>query len=83
MPVFESHLQLGAALPVRAKDNLRELPVVVHPLTHKDLHLHPVRLGVGGDLYSVGDNGAWFGPGQWPGMGLPAPIRRLLEASAG
>ena len=24
--------------------------------------------------------GAWFGSGDWPGLGLPAPVRRLLEA---
>jgi A/G-specific adenine glycosylase len=23
--------------------------------------------------------GAWFGPLDWPGLGLPAPIRKLLE----
>jgi A/G-specific adenine glycosylase len=47
----------------------------VHVLTHKDLHLHPVEAvlpaGWAGE-------GAWFGGGV-AGLGLPAPVRRLLE----
>jgi A/G-specific adenine glycosylase len=26
-------------------------------------------------------SGAWFAAGQWPGLGLPAPVRKLLAAA--
>ena len=53
-------------------------------LTHRDLHLHPVL--VRGDAASPATHCAeatvadWFTPGQWQGLGLPAPVRRLLDA---
>lgn len=78
MPVFSSHPELGAALPALDRKHIREMPVVVHALTHKDLHLNPVRTRVTGKLLAAGDGGAWFGPGQWSGLGLPAPVRKLL-----
>jgi hypothetical protein len=30
------------------------------------------------ESYGVGE-GAWFGVREWPALGLPAPVRRLLE----
>jgi A/G-specific adenine glycosylase len=51
----------------------------VHVLTHKDLHLHPVQAVLPAEW--AGGEGAWFGAGEWPGLGLPAPVRRLLEAA--
>jgi len=78
MPVFSSLAELGAAVPIPDKPFREEMPVVFHALTHKDLHLHPVRIGVNGSLLSTGEGGAWFSPLQWPELGLPAPVRRLL-----
>jgi A/G-specific adenine glycosylase len=78
MPVFASSQELGAAVPADQKDSLRELPVVIHALTHKDLHLHPVRIGLVGDVLATGDGGEWFTSVRWPKLGLPAPIRKLL-----
>ncbi len=78
MPVFPSLTELGAVVPVHDTSSRQQMPVVFHALTHKDLHLHPVRIGVTGKLLSTGEAGAWFGPGQWPDLGLPAPVRRLL-----
>jgi A/G-specific adenine glycosylase len=77
LPVFGSRDALEEALPKSALGELRESEPFVHVLTHKDLHLHPVeaRLPHG---WSVGE-GAWFGAGEWPSLGLPAPVRRLLE----
>lgn len=52
----------------------------LHVLTHRDLHLHPVAVsGTFADRLS-GD-GEWLGPDQWNGVGLPAPIRKLLNAT--
>jgi len=64
-------------VPERWRDRLRDAPAFVHVLTHKDLHLHPMLL----DLPSqqvLSDDGAWFDAAQWPQLGLPAPIRKLL-----
>lgn len=59
---------------------LEELPPFVHVLTHRDLHLHPVLISgdVGGDALGEGE---WLGQDQWPSVGLPAPIRKLLDAT--
>ena len=66
-----------ARTPLRGQHRLHDAQPFVHVLTHKDLHLHPVeaRLPHG---WSVGE-GAWFGASEWPSLGLPAPVRRLLE----
>ena len=79
LPVFESRDDLAAALPAKARPGLRDDPAFLHVLTHKDLYLHPV----GAQLKSTGlrkDAGAWFDAAQWPALGLPAPIRKLLSA---
>jgi A/G-specific adenine glycosylase len=74
LPVFESFDALASA----AQDSpLEEEPPFVHVLTHKDLHLHPVRASFSGER-PIGDDGAWFAPRDWPRLGLPAPVRKLL-----
>jgi A/G-specific adenine glycosylase len=77
LPVFASRAALDAALPQPVRGNVREVEPFVHVLTHKDLHLHPIQalLPAG---WSAGE-GAWFGAREWPGLGLPAPVRRFLE----
>ncbi|RQO83732.1 A/G-specific adenine glycosylase [Acidovorax sp. FJL06] len=57
-----------------------ELPPFLHVLTHRDLHLHPVMISgdFGGGVMGEGE---WLGPDQWPLVGLPAPIRKLLDAT--
>jgi A/G-specific adenine glycosylase len=77
LPVFDSHAALQQAVPQCAA--LHDDPVFMHVLTHKDLHLHPVT----GDFEAValaGRDGAWFAAEEWPRLGLPAPIRKLLAA---
>ena len=54
------------------------LPAFLHVLTHKDLHMHPVRLAWEGGAIS-GLEGDWVAADQWPRLGLPAPVRKLLE----
>lgn len=77
LPVFGSRDALADALPLPVRENLRDAPAFLHVLTHKDLHLHPVRA----ELPPAwrGMEGGWFGPGEWPRLGLPAPVRKLLE----
>jgi A/G-specific adenine glycosylase len=79
LPVFDSRDELAGALPPRARAGLRDDPAFLHVLTHKDLYLHPVGARVK-SLALDQQQGAWFGAAQWPQLGLPAPIRRLLCA---
>jgi A/G-specific adenine glycosylase len=79
VPVFESHEALQAAVGTRARASpeLQEDPSFVHVLTHRDLHLHPVRTRL--PRTALRDvTGAWFGAAQWPQLGLPSPVRKLL-----
>jgi A/G-specific adenine glycosylase len=80
LPVHESREALEASVPGRGKTALEDSQTFVHVLTHKDLHLHPVGLRVASKV-KLGE-GAWFGPDEWPLLGLPAPVRKLLEAAA-
>jgi A/G-specific adenine glycosylase len=76
LPVFESEAQLLAAWPQSTQ------PLYItpwkHVLTHRDLHLHPVRwTGPANPAPLV--EGQWVHATAWPNMGLPAPIRTLLN----
>jgi A/G-specific adenine glycosylase len=74
LPAFDTREALQAAVPAGAK--LCDGAAFVHVLTHKDLHLHPVEVR----LPLLQREGAWFAPGDWQRLGLPAPIRKLLQA---
>jgi A/G-specific adenine glycosylase len=79
LPVFESRGALQAAVPGTARARLQDGAPFVHVLTHKDLHLHPVAAQLSAASLR-GRQGAWFASGEWPQLGLPAPIRRLLAS---
>ena len=76
LPMFASFDDLQAALPRPVRAKLQEQGAFKHVLTHKDLHLHPVRL----DLPSAQalGHGQWLQADAWPCLGLPAPVRKLL-----
>jgi A/G-specific adenine glycosylase len=78
LPLFDSRDALAAALPGTSRDEAEDAPAFVHVLTHKDLHLHPVRASV---LRSTlqREQGAWFTDSEWPSLGLPTPVRKLLQ----
>jgi len=88
LPVFDSDDALKDFLPARVHGRLEPLPHFVHVLTHRDLHLAPWIAGFGAGqampkaMDAGARTGAWFGPAQWPGLGLPAPIRKLLLQDA-
>lgn len=79
LPVFPSRELLVAAMPGYGAGAV-DRTVVKHALTHKDLYLHPVACMVNGDDVPAAD-GAWFSADTWPRVGLPAPIRKLLEGA--
>ena len=57
-------------------------PAQLHVLTHRDLFLHPVVVDVAGvqPALDVQDAGwQWQPPAAWPQLGLPAPVRKLLQ----
>lgn len=78
LPVFESREALQARLPGQFQGRLCDAPAFTHVLTHKDLHLHPVAAQLPARALA-GLDGAWFTADQWPGLGLPAPVRKLLS----
>ncbi len=83
LPVFESETALMAFVPAPVQARLQYLPTFKHVLTHKDMHLSPVvaRFSVSQKMVPnpANESGRWFLPGEWLTMGLPAPIRKLLE----
>lgn len=86
LPVFETDEHLRSALPAAWRAQLKPLPGFLHVLTHKDLRITPwrVRLKNAPENRAMppafGLSGAWHSAGEWQVLGLPAPIRRLLES---
>jgi A/G-specific adenine glycosylase len=79
LPLFESREALASALPDDFQGGLVDFPAFIHVLTHKDLHLHVVQLPLMASEASQLES-AWFTAKDWVGLGLPAPIRKLLQA---
>ena len=81
VPAFADLESLDAflhAVTDPAQVDRHDLTAFVHVLTHRDLYLHPVMVE-GMSSQPVNDAGEWMGPAQWNAVGLPAPIRKLLE----
>jgi A/G-specific adenine glycosylase len=76
-PLFDAHDALAAAVPARYRSSLHETGVFRHVLTHKDLFLHPVQISLPACV-KLDANGSWVAADQWPALGLPAPVRKLL-----
>jgi A/G-specific adenine glycosylase len=80
LPVFESFQSMLAALPAKHHAQLQDGEVFKHVLTHKDLHLHPLQLRLprAVKLGAAMGAGQWVAAADWPSLGLPAPVRKLL-----
>ena len=76
-PLFDQRETLAAAVPGRYRSALHDGPVFRHVLTHKDLYLHPVRVRLPKSA-TPSPRGAWMAADEWPGLRLPAPVRKLL-----
>jgi A/G-specific adenine glycosylase len=76
MPLFDSEAALRHSLTAQQQALLECEPAFTHVLTHKDLHLHVCRVAMH-HRTKLGE-GRGVGAQEWPGLGLPAPIRKLL-----
>jgi A/G-specific adenine glycosylase len=84
MPLYNSEEDMVLAVPKHLHKHLEPLDTFTHVLTHKDLHLHPWVLSLPEDAlknFPV-DAGLWISADAWPGLGLPAPVRKLLQSKA-
>ena len=77
LPLFDDYESLQAAVPAKWRANMQDIAAFMHVLTHKDLHLHPVCVELPESALKA--EGAWFTALEWPKVGLPAPVRKLLE----
>ncbi len=77
LPDFATEAAARDALPLKAQDGAIAMPAFVHVLTHRDLHLHPLRVPLSLPNSPLGD-GAWYAPEAALQLGLPAPVRKLL-----
>lgn len=85
LPLFEDEDQLMQRLGSAQRARLQALPPFVHVLTHKDLHIHTLCLDLPASATrrplwpgAQDARGAWHSAQQWPALGLPAPVRKLL-----
>jgi A/G-specific adenine glycosylase len=81
LPLFDSEHALHQSISAGLQNQLHPLNSFTHVLTHKDLHLHAWRLEVPTRtlVTTQGDPGNWVSADAWPALGLPAPIRKLLQ----
>ena len=80
LPVFVDETALLAALPAAVRESAHWRAPVRHALTHRDLALRVAQVDwPEGHEPPAAANGRWFAPHEWPALGLPAPIARLLE----
>lgn len=84
--IFDSRMALERTMALQWTSTAaaNELPAFLHVLTHKDLHLHPVFIPVrAAAVARSGEGGRWASAAEWTSMGLPAPVRRLLDEELG
>ncbi|SEA79012.1 A/G-specific adenine glycosylase [Variovorax sp. YR216] len=79
LPVFESRSALLDELAPADRQSARDEAGFVHVLTHKDLHLHPISV-VCRESHAGTLEGGWFDDREWPALGMPAPVRKLLAS---
>ena len=60
-------------------DHLGESPPLRHGFSHFELEICPICLGVGDPVGTIQEGGNWLWHDGTQDIGLPAPIRRLLE----
>ncbi len=70
------------SLPERSADNeveiIQKLPVLAHDFSHFRMHITPLLITAVPATVNDTD-GTWFSSSKWRQLGLPAPIRQILE----
>ncbi|MCC4594270.1 A/G-specific adenine glycosylase [Xanthomonas campestris pv. phormiicola] len=85
LPQAESENELRAWFERETRgrdfDDAEPMPPIVHTFSHYRLHLQPLRLRKVALRDAVRDNDAlrWVAPAGLSALGLPAPIRKLLD----
>ena len=84
LPADDAGEDLSQRLPFN-RQSLRSLPELNHQLTHISMIIKPLMGSVQGSAQQW-PNGVectadqqWFGADEWPALGLPKPVRQLLE----
>lgn len=77
VPLYHARDALYEHVAPELRQRLTDVPVFTHVLTHKDLYLHPVLLAAPCGMAEFAEGG-WVSPEEWPLLGLPAPVRKLL-----
>jgi A/G-specific adenine glycosylase len=77
LPMYASREVLMDLLSPAQQALCEDMPAFKHVLTHKDLHLHVVRLAWNAKASPV-EQGQWVATSALEGVGLPAPVRKLL-----
>lgn len=78
LPCFESETSVSQILGRLAAKNTIWLPPFTHVLTHKNLYLSTVKVTVH-KREDVMEDGRWVSAEELRNLGLPAPIRALLQ----
>ena len=77
-PVHASEAEAQASLPDGVTGLVaRPLAALSHSLTHRELRLQPLLVDVPADVRP--GEGQWVNCSDLPGVGLPAPVRQLLD----
>jgi A/G-specific adenine glycosylase len=81
LPQFDSPVERDAwvAAHLQAARDFTDMPPVAHAFSHYRLTLHPVSLGASlADTVGERDDVRFVDAGDARGLGIPAPIRRLI-----
>jgi A/G-specific adenine glycosylase len=81
LPEYGTCEQLLNDLPAPARAAAVFHTPFTHVLTHRDLDIHVVSANLPASQRRA-DEGCWHTAASWPELGLPAPVRRFLQAQA-
>jgi A/G-specific adenine glycosylase len=76
-PIFDSETSAQTLLGAAQWKKVQPRSVLMHPLTHKDLYLHPLQLSTAKAPKNL--EGQWYTPAAARALGLPAPVRVMLS----
>lgn len=86
MPVFDEQENRTQVISTLKTKNVEDLPTFKHVLTHLDWLLQPTIVELSAaqakklHVQNRDIQGQWFLPQEWRKLGLPAPIRKLLQS---